>query len=201
MKLDQQDLSSLQLTLVKTFRASARKLLFSIFSSYPLPIFLIMTYFKTPKENEMLKKSIFILFTTTALLLSACSTDTVVDDIINTDDSERETIAKKDVIYIIKHTPETVCSSDSFKNALEITMEEVIQQTDTKVINIKDIITSTQTNDVTCATFIPSDITDLIDPICDEMEAVDIDESFDLPVGVELNDLIETSCVVAGDIF
>ncbi len=149
----------------------------------------------------MIKKSTFILFTSTALFLSACNSDTVGNAIKNTNDSEKETIAKKDVVYVIKHTPESICKSDSFKQALETTMEEVIQQSNTKVINIKDIITSTQTNDVTCNTFKPSDITDLIDPICNEMKAIEINEAFDVPIDVELNDLIETSCVVAGDIF
>jgi len=148
----------------------------------------------------MLNRFTFILLTSITLLFSACSTESIVNDIKNTDNSEQEAIAKKDMIYIIKHTPEEVCKNESFKDALETTMEEAIKEIDTKVINIKDIIISTQNNDVTCETFKPTDITDLIDPICDEMKAVDIDESFDIPTGIELNDLIDTSCVVAGDI-
>ncbi len=147
----------------------------------------------------MLNKYTFILFTSITLLFSACSSESIVDDIKNTDNSEQENISKKDVIYIIKHTPSEICTSESFKDAMETTMEEAIKEVDIKVVNIKDLITSIQNNDVNCETFKPSDITDLIDPICNEMKAVDIDEAFDL-LGLELSDIIDTSCVVAGDI-
>lgn len=149
----------------------------------------------------MFKKSTLLILTSTTLLFTACSSEKAIDTIKNTNNSEKETIAKKDVIYIIKHTPEIVCKSESFKNALKSTMEEFIKQSNTKIVNIKNIITSVQSNDVTCNTFKPSDITDLVDPICDERKVVDINENFDIPAGVELNNLIETSCVIAGDIF
>lgn len=149
----------------------------------------------------MLKLSLLLAFILSSLSFTACNSDTIVNAITKTNDSEKETIAKKDVVYIIKHTPESICTSDSFKQAIEITMEEVIQQSNTKIINIKDIITSTQTNDVTCDTFKPLDITDLVDPLCEEMKAIEINEAFTIPTGIELNDLIATSCVVAGDIF
>lgn len=132
-----------------------------------------------------------------ALLLTACNSDKAIDTLTNSEDSEQERISKKDVVYIIKYTPESVCKSASFKEAIEST----IKSSSIKIVNIKDLSTSVQTNDVTCNTFKPSDITDLIDPICKELKATEIDENYEIPENVELNDLVATSCVVSGDIF
>jgi hypothetical protein len=140
-----------------------------------------------------------LLLLATTLFFTACSNEKTIDTLTGSNDSEQEAIAKKDVVYIIKHTPKSVCKSDSFKKAVEKTVEEYIKGLDAKIVNIRNIKTYVQTNDVTCSIYKPSDVTDIIDPICEEVKATDIDESYELPEGVELNELIETSCVITGD--
>ncbi|MCF6244772.1 MAG: hypothetical protein L3J43_07015 [Sulfurovum sp.] len=146
----------------------------------------------------MFKTSISILLSST-LLFTACDSGETIDKITNSNDSEQEEIAKRDIVYIIKYTPDSVCKSDSFKKAMEVTIEEY-KKSNAKTINIKNIKTYVQTNDVTCKTYKPSDIIDIVDPICKKLKATDIDEHYNLPEGVELNEQIPTSCVVTGDI-
>ena len=146
-------------------------------------------------------KNIFITLLSSTLFFSACNSGKTIDTLTNSNDSEEEAIAKKDIVYIIKHTPKSVCLSDSFKKAVEKTVEEYIKNSDAKMVNIKSITTTVQSNDVNCKTYEPSDVLDLADPICKIIEATDIDESYELPQGVELNEEVNTSCVVAGDLF
>lgn len=146
-------------------------------------------------------KNIFIPLLFSTLLFTACNSGKTIDTLTNSNDSEEEAIAKKDVVYIIKHTPKSVCESDSFKKAVETTVEEYIKNSDAKVVNIENIKTYVQSNDVTCKTYEPSDVLDIVDPICKVVKATDIDEGYELPEGVELNEAIETSCVVTGDFF
>ena len=146
-------------------------------------------------------KNIFIPLLSSALLFTACNSEKTIDTLTNSNDSEEEAIAKKDIVYIIKHTPRSVCLSDSFKKAVEKTVEEYIKNSDTKMLNIKSITTTVQSNDVTCKTYKPSDVLDLTDPFCEIKKATDIDGSYELPEGVELNEEVNTSCVVAGDLF
>jgi len=142
-----------------------------------------------------------LLLLTSTLFFTACNSEKTIDTLTGSNDSEQEAIAKKDVVYIIKYTPKSVCESDSFKKAVETTVEEYIKNANTKVVNITNIKTYVQTNDVTCKTYIPSDVTDVIDPFCKVVKATDIDESYELPEGVELNEHVETSCVVVGDFY
>ena len=146
-------------------------------------------------------KNIFITLLSSTLFFSACDSGKTIDKLTNSNDSEEEAIANKDVVYIIKHTPKSVCESDSFKKAVETTVEEYIKNPDAKVVNIENIKTYVQSNDVTCKTYEPSDVLDIVDPICKIIEATDIDENYELPEGVELNEAVETSCVVAADLF
>jgi len=146
-------------------------------------------------------KNIFITLLSSTLFFSACDSGKTIDKLTNSNDSEEEAIANKDVVYIIKHTPKSVCESDSFKKAVETTVEEYIKNSDAKVVNIENIKTYVQSNDVTCKTYEPSDVLDIVDPICKIIEATDIDENYELPEGVELNEAVETSCVVAADLF
>ena len=143
----------------------------------------------------MIKKYTYLLAIASLLVFTACDTD----NITGSNDSEKEKLAKKDFLYIIKYTPESVCKSDSFKTAIEKAIETYLEESGSPTGNIKDIITSVQSNDVTCKTFKPEDITDLVNPVCKTANATDISEDYELPKGVELNEKINTSCVVGGD--
>ena len=147
----------------------------------------------------MIKKYTYLLAIASLLVFTACDSDKTIDDLRGTNDSEKEKLAKKDFLYIIKYTPESVCKSKSFKTAIEKAIEAYIDEKGSPVGNIKDIITSVQSNDVICETFEPEDITDLVDPICKIEKAADISEDYELPEGLELNEEINTSCVVGGD--
>jgi len=138
----------------------------------------------------------YVLLTSATLLFTACS----LDDLRNSNDSTEETIAKQDIVYIIKHTPDVVCQSDDFKNAVKAAIK-TYEEEKGKGLTVKDIKTYVQDNSVTCNTYKPKDKLDIKDPICKEKEATDIQGNYTLPDGVELNEEINTSCVVTGDFF
>jgi len=137
----------------------------------------------------------YALLIPATLLFTACS----IDDIRNSNDSTEETIAKKDIVYIIKHTPDVVCQSDDFKDAVKVAIKPYEEEKG-KGLTVKDIKTYVQDNSVTCNTYKPKDKLDIKDPICEEKEATEIQGNYTLPDGVELNEEINTSCVVTGNI-
>lgn len=145
----------------------------------------------------MLKTHI-VLLTTATLFFTACNTDTI-DELRNSDNSIQEQIAKKDVVFIVKHTPEIICKSEDFKNAVKMAIDTYVEEKNTN-ISIKEIETFVEKNNVTCETYKPKDKLDLKDPLCEVKEATDIQGSYTLPEGIELNEEINTSCVVTGDV-
>ena len=152
------------------------------------------------KERLMLK-TYTLLLASTSLLFTACDSEKTIDKLRNTNNSTQEHIAKKDIVYIIKYTPEMICKSTDFKNAAKDAIKTYQEtQANGKSITVKKIETFTQPNTVTCQTYIPKDKADLTDPICKEKKATDIQGDYALPEGVELNEEVNTSCVVTGDV-
>ena len=129
----------------------------------------------------------------TSLLFTACNKD----DITNTNNSIEEQIAKKDFVFIIKGTPAKICKSKTFLKAIDQAIQHI--KTDKAEIKIKKLRSDVQKNSVSCSTYIPSDIRDLIDPICREKELENIIEEYDIPDEVNLSATIDTSCVVSAD--
>ncbi len=142
----------------------------------------------------------YTLCTSTILLFTACNGEKTINELRNSNNSTIETIAKQDIVYIIKHTPEIVCTSDDFKNAVKASIKTYEEEKGKALTTIKDIKTFVQENNVSCNTYKPKDRLDLKDPICKETNATDIQEEYTLSDNIELNQEINTSCVVTGNI-
>lgn len=150
------------------------------------------------QKGILMLKTYTILLASATLLFTACDSEKAINDIRNSNDSTEETIAKQDIVYIIKHTPDVVCQSDDFKNAVKAAIK-TYEEEKGKGLTVKDIKTYVQDNSVTCKTYKPKDKLDVKDPICEVKEATDI-QNYTLPNSIELNQEINTSCVVTGNI-